>query len=162
MELVYGGGGVGLMEVVADEALAAGAKVIGVIPQSLVDREVAHRGLDDLRVVDTMHQRKAMMYELSDAVVALPGGLGTLEELFEALTWNQLGIQRKPCGLLNTAGYYDDLLRFLDRSVDDRFVSAASRETILADESPAALLDRLAECEIPDADTLLDRKPVSQ
>ena len=127
--LVYGGGNVGLMGVVADAVLAAGGEVIGVIPRALAEREVAHAGLTELHVVDSMHTRKAMMAELSDAFIALPGGLGTLEELFEVLTWAQLGIHRKPCGLLNVDGFYAPLKQFLDQAVDRTIHQAgASRD----------------------------------
>ena len=124
--VVYGGGQVGLMGVLADAALAEGGEVIGVIPQALVDREIAHRGLTDLRVVGSMHERKALMAELSDAFVALPGGLGTLEELFEVYTWAQLGLHRKPCGLLDVEGYYAGIAAFLEHAVEERFVCARS------------------------------------
>ena len=141
--LVYGGGNVGIMGILADAMLDAGGEVVGVIPQSLVAREVAHRGLTELRVVDTMHQRKALMSELSDGFIALPGGFGTLEEFFEILTWSQLGIQNKPSGLLNIAGYYDGLLTMLDHAVAERFVRPAHRELIITDTSPENLLKRL-------------------
>ena len=114
--LVYGGGKIGLMGVVADAALAAGGEVIGVIPERLMNRELGHGGVTDLRVVDSMHERKAMMSELSDGFIALPGGYGTFEEFFEVVTWMQLGIQSKPCGLLNVGGYYDMLLALLDHA----------------------------------------------
>jgi uncharacterized protein (TIGR00730 family) len=143
--LVYGGGRVGLMGVLADAALAAGGEVIGVIPEALMRKEVGHEGLTDLRVVQTMHQRKALMSELSDGVIALPGGLGTLEELFEILTWAQLGIHAKPCGMLNAEGYYDDLLRFLGQTVDRGFVRREHRDMILAAAEPEALLDLMAD-----------------
>jgi len=142
--VVYGGGRVGLMGVLADAALAAGGEVIGVISEALLRKEVGHQGLTDLRVVQTMHQRKALMSELSDGVVALPGGLGTLEELFEILTWAQLGIHSKPCGMLNAGGYYDDLLRFLDQTVGEGFVRGEHRDMILAAGEAAALLDLMA------------------
>jgi uncharacterized protein (TIGR00730 family) len=140
---VFGGGSVGLMGVVADEALAAGAEVIGVIPHALVAREVAHRGLTQQRVVPTMHARKALMAELADAFVALPGGFGTLEELFEVLTWAQLGIHARPIGLLNTAGYYDALLAFVDRAIGEGFVRRAYRDFLVVAADPSELLDRL-------------------
>lgn len=143
--VVYGGGRVGLMGVLADAALAAGGEVIGVIPEALLRKEVGHEGLTDLRVVQTMHQRKALMSELSDAVVALPGGLGTLEELFEILTWAQLGIHAKACGMLNAAGYYDDLLRFLGQTVGEGFVRREHRDMILAAASADELLDLMAD-----------------
>ena len=114
--LVYGGGNVGLMKVIAEAVLDLGGHVTGVIPDSLVNKEVAHRGLSELRIVQSMHERKAMMAELSDGFIAMPGGIGTMEEFFEVLSWAQLGIHRKPCGLLNTGGYYDRLIAFLDHS----------------------------------------------
>ena len=142
--LVYGGGNVGLMGMLADAMLHAGGEVIGVIPQHLVAREVAHRGVTRLHVVDDMHQRKAMMNELSDAFVALPGGFGTLEEFFEILTWSQLGIHRKPSGLLNVSGYYDDLLAMLDHAVTEGFLLPANRKLVIADTDADALVKRLA------------------
>lgn len=142
--LVYGGGNVGLMGVVADAALAGGTEVLGVIPKMLEAREVAHRGISELVIVDTMHDRKRKIYGLSEAVIAMPGGIGTFEELFEALTWNQLGIHTLPCGLLNVGGYWDPLLAMLDRAVENGFFPEANRRTILADADPESLLDRLA------------------
>lgn len=141
--LVYGGGNVGLMGIVADAALAAGGEVIGVIPQALVDREVAHLGLADLRIVGSMHERKALMAELSDGFIALPGGIGTLEEWFETWTWAQLGLHAKPFGLLDVAGYYGHLLRFLDHVVAEQFLHPAHRSMILLDTDPGALLDQM-------------------
>jgi hypothetical protein len=143
LRLVYGGGNVGLMGEVADAALAAGAPVLGVIPQALLAREVGHSGLSELRVVQTMHQRKQAMAEASDAFVALPGGIGTLEELFEVWTWRQLGYHDQPIGLLNVEGYYDPLLDFLDRSVTEDFVSGGVRALLQVDTDPARLLGRL-------------------
>ncbi len=140
--LVYGGGDVGLMGVVADTVMDGGGEVIGVIPGMLVDREVAHKGLTRLDVVDSMHERKARMYELADAVVALPGGIGTFEELFEALTWNQLGIHRRPCGLLNVAGYYDPLAEMVRRAGAHGFVPNPD-ELLLVDDEARRLLERL-------------------
>lgn len=154
--LVFGGGHVGLMGVVADTMLAAGAEVIGVIPEALVARELAHRGVADMRVVATMHERKALMADLADGFVALPGGLGTLEELFEALTWAQLGLHGKPCGLLDVAGFFDDLDRFLDRVVDDGFVHPDSRARLLVDTDPARLVERLVEADGPRRDRPID------
>ena len=142
--LVFGGGSVGLMGAVADATLAAGGRAIGVIPHGLAVREVAHRGLTELRVVSSMHERKAMMARLADAFVALPGGFGTLEELFEIVTWAQLGIHRKPIGLLNVAGYYDALVRLLDHAVAEGFVPAENRGLIVVASEPAPLLERLA------------------
>jgi uncharacterized protein (TIGR00730 family) len=141
--LVYGGGRVGLMGIIADAVLEAGGEAIGVIPYSLAQREVAHEGLTELRLVDSMHERKALMAELADAFVAMPGGLGTLEELAEALTWSQLGIHQKPCGLLNVAGYYDGLIAFFDHAESEGFVRSQHRELLLVDDQPHALLARL-------------------
>jgi hypothetical protein len=149
--LVFGGGSIGLMGVVADHALAAGAAVTGVIPHGLAARELAHRGVADMRVVTTMHARKALMAELADGFVALPGGLGTLDELFEIVTWSQLGIHRKPVGVLNVAGYYDPLVTLLDHAVAGGFVAAENRGLVIVDEEPAALLDRMAAHEPPPA-----------
>lgn len=141
--LVYGGGNIGLMGVIADAAIARGVHVTGIIPQGLADRELAHHGVSDLRVVDSMHARKALMAELSDGFVAMPGGIGTFEEWFEVLTWSQLGIHRKPCGLLDVDGYYDDLLALLDRSVAEGFLQPKHRATVLVAAEPAALLDAM-------------------
>ena len=138
--LVYGGASVGLMGRLAGAALAAGGDVIGVIPRSLVDMEVAHTGLSELRVVDTMHERKALMADLADAFIALPGGIGTLDELFEVLTWAQLGLHTKPVGLLDRDGYFDSLLAFLDRAVSARFVQPVHRAMLLVDDDPERLL----------------------
>jgi uncharacterized protein (TIGR00730 family) len=143
-QLVYGGGRAGLMGVVADAALAAGASVVGVIPSTLMERELGHRGLNELHVVETMHERKQMMAERSDAFVALPGGIGTFEELFEVWTWRQLGYHDKPLGLLNVDGYYDTLLDFLHKTERSGFVNAAQRELLQVDSDPRALLDRLS------------------
>lgn len=148
--LVYGGGNVGLMGVIADAALAAGGEVIGVIPRALADREVAHHGVTDLRVVDSMHTRKAMMADLSDAFLAMPGGVGTFEEFFEAITWTQLGLHRKACGLLNVAGFYTPLALFIDQAVTDGFIKPVHRAAIIVDDDPARLLDTLTTIEIPD------------
>jgi len=142
--LVYGGGKIGLMGILADAMLAAGGEVIGVIPRALLLKEVGHRGVTELRVVETMHERKALMSELSDGFIALPGGFGTLDEFFEILTWAQLGFHGKPCGLLNVAGYFDDILRALDHAVAERFLRPQHRELVLADTSAAALLLQLA------------------
>src|SRR4051794_11355189 len=147
--VVYGGAHVGLMGVVADEALAAGAEVIGVIPRALVDREIAHAGLADLRIVGSMHERKAQMAELADAFVALPGGLGTLEEIFEVATWSQLGLHRKPCGLLNVRGYYDGLAAMLDHAVSERFLRSENRAILIVESQPAAMVEALAAWKPP-------------
>jgi len=147
--LVYGGGHVGLMGVVADAALEAGGEVIGVMPRSLVDREIGHKGLTKLHVVGSMHERKALMSELSDGFVALPGGNGTLEEFFEVLTWAQLGEHGKPCGLLNVAGYYDPLLKVFDQMVEKDFLRGAHRELVLVADDPSSLLQRFEGYEPP-------------
>lgn len=144
LRLVYGGGKVGLMGVLADAALAAGGKVVGVMPQAIVDMEVAHLGLTELIVVQSMHERKARMADASDAFIALPGGYGTFEEFCEVLTWSQLGFHNKPCGVLNVGGFYDPLLALFDRAVQDRFVRPEHRELVLADTDVDALLERLA------------------
>jgi uncharacterized protein (TIGR00730 family) len=157
IELVYGGASVGLMGAVADAAMEGGGHVIGVIPQALVDREVAHPEIADLRVVDSMHERKALMAELSDAFVALPGGVGTLEELFEVYTWNQLGLHAKPLGLFNVRGYYDGLARFLDHAVAERFVTRRHRAMLLVSEDLDALLDGLDAWEAPRQAKWIDR-----
>ena len=141
--LVYGGGEVGLMGVVADAAMAAGGEVIGVIPQSLQDSEIGHKGLTRLEVVSGMHARKARMAELSDAFIALPGGLGTLEELFEVWTWGQLGYHGKPLGLLEVNGFYGKLIGFLDHLVEERFVRSTHRSMLQVRETPAELLEAL-------------------
>lgn len=144
-QLVYGGGRAGLMGVVADAALAAGATVVGVIPESLMGRELGHRGLTELHVVQTMHQRKMMMAERSDAFLALPGGIGTFEELFEVWSWRQLGYHDKPLGLLNVAGYYDGLLGFLAHSREQGFMTTAQTDLLHVADDPLALLEGLAE-----------------
>lgn len=143
IELVYGGGNVGLMGALASASLSAGGRVIGVIPQMLVDKEVAHTGLTELRVVSSMHERKFMMADLSDAFLTLPGGFGTWEEFFEILTWSQLGILKKPCAVLNVNGYYDPLLAMADRAVAQGFVRVDQRGLLLSDTDPARILDRL-------------------
>jgi len=141
--VVFGGSGVGLMERVADATLAAGGEIIGVIPRALVEKEIGHPGIPDMRVVGSMHERKALMADLADAFVALPGGLGTLEELFEVYTWAQLGLHQKPCGLLDVEGYYGDLARFLDHAVAERFVRVEHREMLIVEREPRAMLERL-------------------
>ncbi len=147
--LVYGGSSVGLMGALADAALAAGGEVIGIIPQRLVEKEVAHRGLADLRVVRSMHERKALMAELSDGFVALPGGAGTLEELFEVWTWAQLGSHKKPCALLNVAGYYDGLLAFLDHAEAEAFMRPQHRRMLIEAHDPDSLFAALRAYEPP-------------
>ena len=144
IEIVFGGGRVGMMGAVADAALAAGGRVIGVIPHSLERKEVAHRGVSELHVVESMHDRKAMMAELSDGFIALPGGFGTFEEYCEAVTWVQLGLQRKPTYLVNIAGYYDPLIALFDHAVEQGFVNAANRAIVESFASIAALVERVA------------------
>jgi uncharacterized protein (TIGR00730 family) len=147
--LVYGGGNVGLMGVVADAVLAAAGDVIGVIPEALMAKEVGHRGLPDLRVVKTMHERKALMAELSDGFIALPGGIGTFEEFFEIVTWAQLGLHAKPCALLNVNGFYDPLLHLLDHAIAERFVKPKQRDLVLVESDFSALLERMARHHVP-------------
>ena len=145
IRVVYGAGNVGLMGVLADAALAAGGEVIGVIPQMLVDRELAHRGITDLRIVTSMHERKSLMAELSDAFVVLPGGLGTYEELCEVLTWRQLEIHHKPVGCLNVCGYFDPLIRMLDHAVHEGFLRAEQRGLFLSSDDAKELVSLLAK-----------------
>jgi hypothetical protein len=159
LRLVYGGANVGLMAVVADTVLAAGGTVIGVIPSQLMDKEVAHDGLSEMRVTASMHERKAEMADLSDGFIALPGGFGTLEEFAEVLTWSQLGLQRKPCGLLDVDDFYSPLLAFFDHAVTERFVRVEHRSLILADTDPAHLLDALASWTPQAIDKWIDRAP---
>lgn len=147
--LVYGGGGIGVMGAVADAVLERGGEVVGVIPHSLATREVAHAGLTDLQVVASMHERKARMAELADGFIALPGGWGTLEELFEMLTWAQLGMHEKPCGLLNVAGYFDHLGAFLEHAMEQRFVREENRPMVMMETEGTALLDRFAAYRAP-------------
>jgi uncharacterized protein (TIGR00730 family) len=148
--VVYGGGRIGLMGVLADAALAAGGEVIGVIPKPLLDREHGHHGLTELRVVDSMHERKALMVELADGFVALPGGIGTLEELFEVWTWAQLGMHRKPCALLDVGGFFTPLVGFLDHVVANGFVNSTTRAMLAVATSPGELLAHFAAYEAPD------------
>lgn len=145
IQIVYGGASVGIMGVLADATLAAGGRVIGVIPRALVYREIAHTGLTELQVVESMHERKARMAELADAFVALPGGLGTLEELFEIWTWGMLGLHDKPYGLLDVDGYYQPLIRFLDHARDEGFVRPSQRDRLLVDTDAERLLAALTD-----------------
>lgn len=155
--LVYGGGHVGLMGVVADAVLAGGGQVVGVITEGLAFAEVGHAGLTQLDVVTTMHERKARMADLSDAVVMLPGGYGTLDEFFEAVTWTQLGIQSKPCGVLNVAGFFDPLLRFVDDAQAERFIRPKHRDLLVVDTDADSLLDRLEVWQPAPVEKWLDR-----
>ena len=150
LTLVYGGGRIGLMGVIADAALSAGGEVIGVIPQSLVDREIAHPGLSELVVVGSMAERKAQMAERADVFVALPGGYGTLDELFEMVTWTQIGTQAKPCGLLNVQGFYNSLLVWVDHAVTEGLIRPAHRDLLLADQDASSLLERLSVWALPE------------
>jgi uncharacterized protein (TIGR00730 family) len=143
--LVYGGGNVGLMTVVADAVLECQGRVTGVIPEALVEKEVVHRGLSDLRIVHSMHERKAIMAELSDGFIALPGGIGTMEEFFEVLSWAQLGMHRKPCGLLNVCGYYQSIVQFLDDAVEQDFLKPKHRALLMVEQDPGRLLDRFEQ-----------------
>jgi uncharacterized protein (TIGR00730 family) len=147
--IVYGGSSVGLMAALADTMLDEMGDVIGVIPRMLVEREVANKALTDLRIVESMHERKALMAELADGFVALPGGIGTLEEFFEIWTWAQLGMHDKPCGLLNVAGYFDPLLEFLDRAVAEKFVREVHRNMVVVESDPKLLLARFEAYEPP-------------
>ena len=147
--LVYGGASVGVMGALANAVLGGGGEVIGVIPEGLVRREVAHHHLTEQRVVGSMHERKALMAELSDAVIALPGGFGTFEELFETITWSQLGIERKPIGVLNVGGFYDGLLALVEHAIEEGFVPAPDRALILHAAEPDVLLDRIVDYEPP-------------
>lgn len=147
--LVYGGGNTGLMGAVADFTIAAGGKVIGVIPEALVDKNAAHSGLSDLRIVGSMHERKLLMANLSDAFIALPGGLGTLEEFCEVATWTQLGVHRKACGLLNIEGFYNKLLSFLDYATEEKFIRPEHRKIFVSETNPVMLINRLDEFDIP-------------
>jgi uncharacterized protein (TIGR00730 family) len=155
--LVYGGASVGLMGAVADSTLDAGGEVVGVIPRALVEREIAHPGLSDLRVVSSMHERKALMADLADGFVALPGGMGTLEELFEVYTWTQLGLHSKPLGLLNVRGYYAKLVAFLDHTVAERFVTVEHREMLVVEKRAEALLEAFRRWRAPLRTKWIDR-----
>lgn len=155
--LVFGGGRVGLMGAIASSVLEHGGDVTGVIPHGLKIREVAHDGVDDMRVVDSMHERKAMMNELSDAFISMPGGLGTIEETAEMLTWAQLGIHRKPVALLNVLGFFDPLITFLDRTVTEGFLRAENRQLLVVGDEPGDLLDRLLDYQAPETERWISR-----
>ena len=156
--LVYGGSNVGLMRAVADAALTERGTVIGVIPRHLVDLEVAHDGLTELRVVESMHERKQAMSDLADAFALMPGGLGSIEEFFEVWTWGQLGLHRKPYGLLNVDGYFNPLLAFLDHAVSERFVRPEHRKLLVVSDDPATLIGRLEEQRVPSFEKWIDRR----
>ncbi len=158
--LVYGGAQLGLMGRIADTVIEQGGNVIGVMPEHLSIKEVLHPNLPDLRIVDSMHTRKALMAELSDAFIAMPGGLGTLEELCEILTWGQLGLHRKPCGLLNVAGFFDPLLALLDHAVAEGFLRPAHRNLVLVAAAPEELLDKLAAYEVPPLPKWIERREI--
>lgn len=156
LTLVYGGGNVGVMGTLADAVIYNGGRVIGVIPEALMKRELAHGGLAELFITRTMHERKALMAELADGFIALPGGLGTFEEFLEILTWAQLGIHAKPCGLLNVAGYYDPLMAFLDRAVEELFVKPEHHAMLLLDAEPEGLLQKMADYRPPFVEKWID------
>lgn len=156
--LVYGGGNVGLMGIIADAVMAHGGEAIGVIPETLAEREIAHTGITELRIVDSMHTRKAMMAELADGFVAMPGGVGTFEEFFEVVTWTQLGVHRKPCGLLNVKAFYTPLAAFIDQAVSEGFIKPVHRAFIIVDSDPARLLDSLATVELPVVPKWIERQ----
>ena len=150
LSLVYGGGRLGLMGKIADQMLQMNGKVTGVIPKTLVEKERAHLGIPDLRIVDSMHERKALMAELSDGFIAMPGGIGTLDEFFEIWTWAQIGLHKKPCAILNIDNYFDDLIKFLNKAVDEKFLLPVFREMILIEDDPSVLINRMKNYEAPD------------
>ena len=158
IDLVYGGASVGIMGEIANAVLEEGGDVIGIIPKGLFKKEVAHTGITELREVGSMHERKSLMADLSDGFIALPGGLGTIEEIFEIITWSQLGMHRKPCGLLNVCRYYDKLIDFLDHAVSEQFIKASYRSSILIDEYPDALLEKFEVYKAPETVKWIDRK----
>ncbi len=155
--LVYGGASIGIMGEIADTVLAGGGEVIGVIPQALVDKEVSHSGLTELHVVESMHERKKIMVDISDGFIALPGGLGTIEELFEVLTWSQLGFHKKPCALLNVEGYYDNLSLFLSHAVEEQFIKHIHHEMLLVEKNPEKLLRSMSAYQPPEVDKWIGR-----
>ena len=158
IDLVYGGASVGIMGEIANAVLEEGGDVIGIIPKGLFRKEVAHTGVTELREVDSMHERKSLMADLSDGFIALPGGFGTIEEIFEIITWSQLGMHRKPCGLLNVCYYYDKLISFFDHAVTEQFIKATHHSTILVDKCPEALLEKFEVYEAPETVKWIDRK----
>ena len=155
--LVYGGASVGIMGLIADAVLQLGGRAVGVIPEALKRKEIEHKGLTELHVTTSMHERKTLMADLSDGFVAMPGGVGTLEEIFEVWTWAQLGFHAKPCGLLNVAGYYDGLTAFLDHTVAEQFVRPAHRSTLMVEPSPEVLLDRFANYQAPNVQKWVEK-----
>ena len=159
IRIVFGGGKVGLMGVVAETALAAKAQVVGITPRRLLEHEVVHRGLTELHVVESMHERKVMMAQMADAFIVLPGGMGTLDEMFEVLTLTQLGMHRKACGLLNVAGFYDRLVDFLEHAVEERFIRAEHHGMIVVETDPQRLLGRLQNWTMPEVSKWMERKP---
>lgn len=158
IELVYGGASIGIMGIIADAVLEAGGRVTGIIPEDLMSKEVAHSGLTDLKIVASMHERKAVMSDMSDGFIALPGGIGTFEEMFEILTWAQLGFHRKPVGLLNVSGYFDHLIRFLDHAVDEGFLQSYHRSMLIVEDDPENLLQRFSTYESPVMKKWIDRE----
>ncbi len=158
--LVYGGASIGVMGEIADAFLKEGGEVIGVIPKELLVREAAHTGITELRKVNTMHDRKAMMAELSDGFIALPGGLGTIEEFFEIWTWAQLGMHQKPCGLLNAGQYYDKLIEFIDHAVSERFIKEVYRSMVFVEDQPHILLQKFESYEAPEVARWIDQKGI--
>jgi len=157
IDLVYGGSNIGLMRVLADTVMEFGSKAIGVMPDNLVKREVAHRGITKLHIVGSMHERKALMAELSDAFVVFPGGFGTLDEMFEMLTWIQLNLVEKPCGILNINGYYDQLLQFLDHCVEEQFIRFEHRANVIVDTDMECLLEKLLDFQPTHVEKWIDR-----
>lgn len=160
MTLVYGGGNIGLMREVADSAIAAGARVIGVMPGSIVEKEIAHKGISKLHIVDSMHERKALMAQLSDGFIALPGGFGTLDEMFEIMTWNQLEIITKPTGMLNISGFFDHLIAHIKHAVAEKFVRPEHQDNLIVETNPAYLLDRMMDFSPKAAEKWIDRLKV--
>lgn len=158
IRLVYGGGNIGLMGIIADEVMKNGGEVIGIIPDSLDKKEVGHRGLTELRVVESMHERKAQMAELADGFIAMPGGIGTFEEFFEILTWAQLGFHDKPCGILNVSGYYNGLLALCDNAVTEGFLRAVHRKLILDDADAVSLLEKMKDFRPPVVEKWIDKE----
>jgi uncharacterized protein (TIGR00730 family) len=158
--LVYGGGNVGLMGIIADAVLAGSGEVIGIIPEALMAKELGHRRIQDLRVVKTMHERKAMMAELADGFIAMPGGIGTFEEFFEIVTWAQLGFHSKPCALLNVNAFYDPLLHLLDHAITECFVKPNQRDLVLVESDFSKLLDRMATHHVPHEPKWIDKKTI--